>query len=101
MNHLEVPPRHRQNVRTVNLVERSFVEERRRTKVIPHLWGERDLTKLVYSVLIRLSERWCKRRYSEAEEWQIRELRRELYPEQEAKKPVRKCGESCLDFTGN
>ena len=88
MNHLEVPPRHRQNVRTVNLVERSFVEERRRTKVIPHLWGERDLTKLVYSVLIRLSERWCKRRYSEAEEWQIRELRRELYPEQEAKKPV-------------
>lgn len=88
LNHLHVPPRHRQNVRTVNLVERSFVEERRRTKVIPHLWGETDLTKLVFSVLIRLSERWSKRQYSEQEEWQIYALRKRLYPDQEAKKPV-------------
>ena len=87
LNHLNVPPRHRQNVRTVNLVERSFVEERRRTKVIPHLWGERDLTKLVYSVLIRLSDRWGKRQYSQQEEWQIYELRKRLYPDEEVKKP--------------
>jgi len=40
LNHLEVPKRHQQYVRTSNLVERAFVEERRRTKVIPHLWTE-------------------------------------------------------------
>ena len=34
--------------------------------------GERELTKLVYSVLVR----WSKRQYSEQEEWQIYELRK-------------------------
>ena len=29
LNHLQVPHRHRRHVRTVNLVERSFVEQRR------------------------------------------------------------------------
>jgi transposase-like protein len=33
-----VPVRHRIRVRTTNLAERSFVEERRRTKVIPDSW---------------------------------------------------------------
>jgi putative transposase len=42
LNHLEVPPRHRQYVRTSNLAERAFVEERRRTKVIPQLFEERS-----------------------------------------------------------
>jgi len=37
LNHLKVPARHRQYVRTSNLAERAFEEERRRTKVIPHL----------------------------------------------------------------
>lgn len=40
LNHLAVPKRHQQYVRTSNLVERAFVEERQRTKVIPHLWEE-------------------------------------------------------------
>ena len=43
LNHLAVPQRHQQYVRTSNLVERAFVEERRRTKVIPHLWAEGSL----------------------------------------------------------
>ena len=33
LNHLRLPFRHRRYVRTTNLVERSFEEERRRTKV--------------------------------------------------------------------
>jgi len=40
LNHLAVPKRHQQYVRTSHLVERACVEERRRTKVIPHLWAE-------------------------------------------------------------
>jgi transposase-like protein len=46
LNPLEVPHRHQQSVRTSNLGERAFGEERRRTKVIPHLWGETRLVKL-------------------------------------------------------
>lgn len=40
LNHLYVPPRHQQYVRTSNLAERAFEAERRRTKVIPQLWDE-------------------------------------------------------------
>jgi transposase-like protein len=31
LNHLKIPVRHRRNVRTTNLIERSFEEEKRRT----------------------------------------------------------------------
>jgi putative transposase len=65
-------------VRTSNLVERAFVEERRRTKVIPHLWAEGSVVMLVYGVLIRVSERWGKKCFSEFEQQQIRSLREQL-----------------------
>jgi len=78
LNHLSVPPRHQQYVRTSNLAERAFEEERRRTKVIPHLWDEGGLVKLVFAVLIRVSERWGKKCFSEFEQQQIRSLRRKL-----------------------
>jgi putative transposase len=76
LNHLEVPQRHQQYVRTSNLAERAFVEERRRTKVIPHLFEERSLVQLVFAVLIRISDRWNKKCFSEVEPHQIRTLRR-------------------------
>lgn len=78
LNHLAVPQRHQQYVRTSNLVERAFVEERRRTKVIPHLWDEASVVMLVYGVLIRVSERWSKKCFSEFEQHQIRSLREHL-----------------------
>jgi transposase-like protein len=78
LNHLEVPQRHQQYVRTSNLVERAFVEERRRTKVIPHLWGETSLVNLVFGVLIRVSDRWGKKCFSDLEQHQIRNLRAKL-----------------------
>ena len=78
LNHLRVPPRHRQLVRTTNLVERTFVEERRRTKTIPHLSDEKSLVKLVFAVLIRVSERWSKRQFSEFEQQLIIQMRKEL-----------------------
>lgn len=78
LNHLAVPQRHQQYVRTSNLVERAFVEERRRTKVIPHLWDEGSVVMLVYGVLIRVSERWSKKCFSEFEQQQVRGLRARL-----------------------
>jgi transposase-like protein len=78
LNHLAVPHRHQQYVRTSKLVERAFVEERRRTKVIPHLWDEGSVVMLVYGVLIRVSDRWGKKCFSEFEQQQIRSLRERL-----------------------
>lgn len=68
LNYLSVPQRHQQYVRTSNLAERAFEEERRRTKVIPHLGTEGSLVKLVFAVLIRVSERWGKKCFSEFEQ---------------------------------
>jgi putative transposase len=84
LNHLEVPQRHQQYVRTSNLVERAFVEERRRTKVIPHLWTEGSLVHLVFGVLIRVSDRWGKKCFSEFEQQQIRSLRARLKLDEQA-----------------
>lgn len=78
LNHLRVPPRHRQLVRTTNLVERTFVEERRRTKVIPHLSDEKSAVKLIFSVLIRVSDRWSKRQFSAFEQKLVIQMRDEL-----------------------
>ena len=75
-------------VRTSNLAERAFEEERRRTKVIPHLWDEGGLVKLVFAVLIRVSERWGKKCFSEFEQQQICSLRkRRQLDEQEVSMP--------------
>jgi putative transposase len=78
LNHLAVPQRHQPYVRTSNLVERAFVEERRRTKVIPPLFAESSLVTLVFGVLIRVSDRWGKKCFSEFEQQQIRSLRERL-----------------------
>ena len=54
------------------------MEERRRTTVIPHLFAEGSLVNLVFGVLIRVSERWGKKCFSEFEQQQIRSLRGRL-----------------------
>jgi hypothetical protein len=64
-------------VRTSHLAERAWEEERRRTQGIPHLWDEGRVTKLVFAVLIRVSERWGKKGFSEFAQHQIRRLRRQ------------------------
>jgi transposase-like protein len=78
LNPLYVPQRHQQYVRTANLAERAFEEERRRTKVIPQLWDEGRVVNLVFAVLLRVSERWGQKCFSEFEQQQIRSLRRRL-----------------------
>lgn len=76
--HLKVPVRHRINVRTTNLIEHSFVEERMRSKVIPRFTSEKSAMKLVFATLMRASERWKRVSVSELERGQLRHLRREL-----------------------
>jgi len=78
LNPRAVPNRHQHYVRTSNLVERAFVEERRRTKALPHLWTEGRVVHLVFGVLIRVSDRWGKKCFSEFEQQQLRSLRAPL-----------------------
>jgi transposase-like protein len=76
--HLRLPVEHRLNCRTTNLVERSFVEERRRTKVIARFPGEKSCLKLVFATLIRASKRWSRVRMTEWHQAQLQQLRQEL-----------------------
>jgi putative transposase len=69
--HLKLPSLHQKMIRTTNLCERSFVEERRRSKVIPHFFDERSCLKLVFATLWRASQRWRGVRFTEMEKRQL------------------------------
>jgi transposase-like protein len=56
--HLRFPVEHWQRIRHTNLLERTFGETRRRTKVIGRLPGERSCLRLVWAVLDRASKGW-------------------------------------------
>jgi putative transposase len=73
-----VPVRHRIRVRTTNLAERSFEEERRRTKVIPRLRDEKATLKLAFATMIRAAQRWCRVSVNDSERQQLALLRAEL-----------------------
>jgi putative transposase len=76
--HLRFPLVHRRVIRTTNLLERLFGEERRRSKVIPHAFGERAVLKLMYAAIARAAERWRGIRISEFEQRQLNAIRTEL-----------------------
>lgn len=58
LNHIDFPAGHHKHIRTTNLLERAFLEQKRRTKVIPRFLDEKSCLKLVYASLIRISEKW-------------------------------------------
>lgn len=69
--HLKLPSLHQRTVRTTNLAERGFEEERRRAKVLPRFRSERECLKLVFGVLWRTSERWRKVKFTTLEKKQL------------------------------
>ncbi len=76
--HLNLPAVHRRYVRTTNLIERSFGEQRRRSKVIPRFFDEKSALKLAFATLWRTSQRWRRVRFSEIEQKHVFELRKKL-----------------------
>lgn len=76
--HLHLPIAQRKTTRTTNLLERLFGEDRRRTKVIPHAFGEKPVLKLMFAALIRASQSWRRVVISEFELKQLSELRLQL-----------------------
>jgi len=88
--HLRFPSGHHRFVRTTNLLERAFVEEKRRTKVLPRHVHERGMMGLVFGVLWRASQRWQRVTMSEVELAQLRQLRHLICPKNE--------GEQCISY---
>jgi putative transposase len=58
LTYLVFPPEHQKRLRTTNLLERTFEESRRRTKVIPRFPGERSCLTLLYATLITAARTW-------------------------------------------
>jgi transposase-like protein len=76
--HLRFPAEHWQRIRHTNLLERTFGETRRRTKVIGRLPGERSCLRLVWAVLDRASTGWRGLTYTPAATRLLQDLRRDL-----------------------
>ena len=62
----------------ISVCERSFLEARRRTKVIPRFFTERSCLKLVFAALWSASQHWQGVRMSDLEHQLLRLLRQEL-----------------------
>lgn len=88
--HLRLPVTHRRATRTTNLLERLFVEERRRLKIIPNAFGEKPVLKLMFGAMIRAAERWRAIRITDFERRQMAAVRRDLDNEYEARNAVAK-----------
>jgi len=83
--HLRMPVTHRRAIRTTNLLERLFVEERRRLKIIPNAFGEKPVLKLMFGAMARAAERWRAVRITDFERRQMAAVRTELDHEYEAR----------------
>jgi putative transposase len=77
--HLRFPTEHWRRCRHTNLIERTFGETRRRTKVIGRLPGERTCVALVFAVLERQSRGWRGMTMTPRALRHLQDLRRQLF----------------------
>lgn len=94
--HLRFPITHRKVIRTTNLLERLFEEERRRLKIIANAFGERPVLKLMYASLLRAAERWRGLKISVFEMKQLEMIRQELDDEHRRRHAPAVKSEACV-----
>jgi transposase-like protein len=82
LTYLRFPQAHWKVIRTSNLLERTFEEGRRRTKVIPRFPTESSGLRLLYATLITASQSWRSVRMTPDIWWELELLRREVFGEQ-------------------
>ena len=75
---LRLPEAHHKRLRTSNLLERTFGELKRRTKVIPHFFTEQAAIKLSFAVLLATASKWRSVRMDVFTIRRIEELRNEF-----------------------
>jgi putative transposase len=78
IQHLKCPARHRRFISSTNLLERSFGEQKRRSKVIPRFFDEKSGLKLAFASLMRASQGWRKLSISFDDNIKLMELRHKL-----------------------
>ena len=78
LNHLHCPASHRKRIRTTNLLERAFLEVRRRTRATPRFFDEQGCLKLIFATLMEVSDKWQRIRISDLERAQLDLLRQQL-----------------------
>jgi len=88
LSYLQCPVKHRKYISTTNMLERSFLEEKRRSKVIPRFFNEKSGLKLAFASLIRASQKWKKVSMTFDEQIKIMELRYKLGHKAEKERPV-------------
>ena len=76
IQHMDFPAGHQKHLTTTNLLERSFVEQKRRTRAIPRFFDEKSCLKLVYATMVRVSEKWRRVKMSEYDLTILRNLRK-------------------------
>jgi putative transposase len=76
--YLRCPAAHHRYIRTTNLLERAFGEQKRRTKTIPRFFTEKSCLKLVFATLWQTSQRWRGVRMTDLEIQQLHQLRKDL-----------------------
>ena len=79
LTHLKFPVRHHRFIRTTNLLERTFGENKRRTKVIGRFPTERSCLKLVFAVMMRVSANWKGVRILNPEREQLDRIRQQIF----------------------
>jgi len=78
LSHLRCPASHRKRIRTTNLLERAFLEVRRRTRATPRFFDERGCLKLIFATLMEVSDQWQRIRISDLDRVQLDRLRQQL-----------------------
>ena len=81
---MRTPVNRRRAIRTTNLLERLFLEERRRLKIIPNAFGEKPILKLMFGAMIGAAERWRPIKVTDFERRQMAAVRQELDQEYKA-----------------
>jgi transposase-like protein len=82
--HLKFPREHHVRLRTTNLLERTFGEGRRHTKVVGRFFTEAACLQLVYATLLTASQTWRGVTMTPAILRQLDAVRRSLFPHHEA-----------------
>jgi transposase-like protein len=82
LTYLKFPEAHWRAIQTSNILERTFGEGRRRTKVIPRFPTESSGVRLLYASLITASRSWDGVKMTLDIWWGLEVLRREAFEEQ-------------------
>jgi putative transposase len=69
LNFLDCPKKHRIRIRTTNVIERSFKEVRRRTRVFSCFSNRQSCERIIYAIFTHLNNQWKERLIKEFTEF--------------------------------